>query len=72
MSSSEPSADLSVTARPLLVSAAEAALLLGVHRATLYDLMNGGALPSVKIGRRRLIAFASLEEFVKASERSGL
>ena len=57
---------------PLLVSAAEAALLLGVHRATLYDLMNSGALSSVKIGRRRMISLVSLEEFVRVNERFGL
>ena len=55
-----------------MVGAAEAAALLGVHRATIYDLIGSGAIPSVKIGRRRMISVNSLEEFVRLNERFGM
>ena len=66
-SSPEPS-----TLQPMLVSTAEAARLLGINRATVYDMLHRGALPSVKIGRRRMISVASLDEFIRANEQSGL
>jgi excisionase family DNA binding protein len=72
MSSSDPSLEPSSALQPMLVSTAEAARLLGVHRATVYDLINSGALPSVKIGRRRMISVYSLKAFIGASENRRL
>ena len=48
----------------LLLSAEEAAEALGIGRAMMYDLIRLRALPSVKIGRRRLIAARTLVEYV--------
>lgn len=56
----------------ILLSVSECAQALGVHRATVYDLLARGDLASVRIGRRRLIAQRTLEEFVAARERAGL
>lgn len=39
----------------LLVSVADAAEMLSVSRTTAYELIAKGAIPSVKIGRRRLV-----------------
>ncbi len=54
---------------PILVSVAEARGLLGVGHTTVYSLISTGVLPSLKIGERRLIPLAAIEEFV-ASRRS--
>ncbi len=43
----------------------EAAEMLGVSRATAYELMSSGELRSVKIGNLRRIPRRSLDEFVE-------
>jgi excisionase family DNA binding protein len=48
----------------LLLTPAEAAELLGVGRTTIYELMNSGDIPSVRIGRARRIPAADLVAFV--------
>lgn len=53
----------------ILLSVEEAAAALGIHRATVYDLLAKGHLASVRIGRRRLIARRTLEDFVSRSEQ---
>ncbi len=50
-----------------LLTADEAARLLGVSRSFFYPLVMGGAVRSIKLGRRRLIPAEALDEFV-ASE----
>ena len=52
--------------QPLLLSVSEAAELLGIHRATVYDLLATGQLRSTTLGRRRLIPRTALEAFVSA------
>lgn len=37
---------------------------LGVGRSTIYRLLGDGSLPSVRIGRRRLIPVAAIDAFV--------
>ncbi len=53
--------------RPLLVSVTEARHLLGLGRTKLYALLESGAVPSVKVGTRRLVPIESIENFVSAS-----
>ncbi|ABW15648.1 DNA binding domain, excisionase family [Parafrankia sp. EAN1pec] len=48
----------------LLLTPAEAAELLGVGRTTIYELMNSGDIPSVRIGRARRIPSVDLVAFV--------
>jgi excisionase family DNA binding protein len=48
----------------MTVSVEVAALLLGIGRTVAYRLVLAGELRSVKIGRRRLIVRASIEEYV--------
>jgi excisionase family DNA binding protein len=50
------------------VRPAEAALLLGVCRDTVYVLMRAGRLRSVKLGRARLIPVAAIEELLTDCE----
>jgi excisionase family DNA binding protein len=49
-----------------LISIADACGRLGVSRATLYRLMSSGALPTVRIGARRLIRVADLRDLIVA------
>lgn len=58
--------------RPLLISVAEARGSLGVGHTKIYSLISSGVLRSVKIGSRRLIPLAAIEEFVTSlSDDSG-
>lgn len=49
---------------PLAVSPAEAADLAGLARTKMYELLASGAVPSLKVGKRRLILVAELEGFL--------
>lgn len=55
----------------LLLTIEETAHLLGVNRSTVYDLIGCGDLPSVKIGRRRLVYRQSLINFIIRCESDG-
>ena len=48
----------------LAYSVTEAATVTGLGRTTLYALMRSGTLPSLKVGKRRLIASADLESMI--------
>lgn len=51
--------------RPLLVRVDEAARLLSLARSTVYDLINTGVLPVVRVRRRAVrIPLKALEDFV--------
>jgi excisionase family DNA binding protein len=50
------------------VRPAEAALLLGVCRDTVYVLLRSGRLRSIKAGRARLIPLSAIDEFLSATE----
>jgi len=49
----------------ILMRAAEVAAALGVGRATAYELIASGELPSVRIGRAVRVPRAGLEEWVR-------
>jgi excisionase family DNA binding protein len=49
---------------PLAVSPGEAARLAGLGRTTIYSALKSGALPSIKIGKRRLIAIEGLRAWL--------
>lgn len=50
--------------QPLLISVEGAAKLLGIGRSAIYQLTMSGDVKSVKVGRRRLVVRASVQEFV--------
>lgn len=52
----------------MAVDIVTAARLLSVSRRTIYNLMDGGALPFVKLGQKRLIRMADLRELISRSE----
>ena len=47
--------------KPIWVSPSEAGRLASIGRTRVYELMADGTLKSIKIGRRRLVSYASLE-----------
>jgi excisionase family DNA binding protein len=48
----------------------EAARVLGISRSYCYELVQEGVLPSLQLGRRRLVPRAALERYVE--ERANL
>lgn len=53
---------------PILLSVEAAAAALGLRRTKVYELMGGGRLRSVKVGKRRLLPAEALREFVASLE----
>lgn len=56
---------------PLLVRVDVAARLLSVGRTTVYELMDTGQLPFVKIGTARRIPTQALKAWVEEHTRNG-
>ena len=50
----------------LAISVNEAAALLGISRPTMYELIHREDFPSFQIGRRTLISWVRLAEWVEA------
>ena len=50
---------------PLLLRADEVGKVLGLGRSKVYELMNGGALPVVRVGRAVRVPASALEEWVR-------
>lgn len=46
-------------------SVAEVGEITGLGRTTIYKLMNEEKLPSVKVGRRRLVSAANVQRFLR-------
>jgi excisionase family DNA binding protein len=57
-----------VTTVERLLTAAEAAEVLHVGRSKVYELMAGGLLRSVKIGRCRRVTLAALRDYLAELE----
>lgn len=51
--------------RPLLLRPEQAGSMLGIGRSKVYELLANGRLPSLHIGKRRLIERRELEVFVE-------
>jgi excisionase family DNA binding protein len=49
---------------PILVTVEEAALMLNIGRTNAYQFVMSGQIQSVKIGRRRLVVRAGVQNFV--------
>jgi len=49
---------------PLLLSIVEAAACLGISRAHFYEILGQHDLPTVRLGRRRMVRARDLESFV--------
>lgn len=55
----------------LTYSPAEAAAAIGISRARLYQLLNDGTIPSLKLGSRRLIRREALAALLDRLESGG-
>jgi excisionase family DNA binding protein len=53
---------------PLSVSLKEAAATLGVSASTVRRLSKAGNVRTIRLGRRRMIPFESLEELIQVRE----
>lgn len=51
-------------ATPLLVSVKEAAVLYGISYRHMVNLLDAGEIPSLKLGRRRMVSYSHLVEHV--------
>lgn len=51
---------------PLLVSVKEAATLYGISYRHMVNLLDAGEIPSLKLGRRRMVSYAHLVEHINA------
>ncbi len=56
---------------PILVGIREAAALLGIGTRKLHDLAQSGAVPSLKIGTRRLFPVEALKGWVAQQVKGG-
>lgn len=56
------------TVEPETVSVNEAARRAGLGRSTLYAAIGSGALPTIKLGKRRLVRLATLRAWLEALE----
>lgn len=74
MPESSPRDPLAPAARGIIdrlaYSVDEAAQALGISRARLYELIADGTIPSVKLGRRRLIRRETLVRLLEDLETS--
>ena len=52
-----------------LITVEETARRLSVSRRYIYDLIAAGRLPTVKLGRRRLVSERALSEFLGKLEK---
>jgi excisionase family DNA binding protein len=57
-----------VVVKPLLLSVALAASCLGIGKTMAWALIKSGALRTVRIGARRMVAMRDLEAFVEQLE----
>jgi excisionase family DNA binding protein len=58
--STDTSYDAPEGARPLAVSVKAACKLTGIGRTLMFELIKDGRVGAIKIGRRRLVIYASL------------
>ncbi len=55
---------------PLAYSVKEAARVIGIGTTKFYELMNAGAIPSFKVGKRTLIKHADLASFIDSMSKA--
>ena len=60
------------SAAPEAVSVDEAARRAGVSRAFLYERLAAGELPSIKLGKRRLVRVEALRAWLASHEQSAV
>lgn len=61
---------MTIDVAPLLVSVRQAAEILSLPPASVYDLLGNASIESVRVERRRLVVYRSLVEFVDGLPRT--
>jgi excisionase family DNA binding protein len=56
--------------RPILVTVKAARALTGLGNTKIYELIGANKLKSITVGRRRLIAYSSIEELLDTNEEA--
>jgi excisionase family DNA binding protein len=56
-----------MTMKRLTLTVTEAAQMLGISRGTAYEAARTGELPTVRMGRRRLVPVSALEELLSGA-----
>lgn len=64
------SEDADAQLQPLAVRITVAARMIGLSRSMIYELMEEGAIESIKVGRARLIPVDSLRAFLASKPRA--
>lgn len=54
-----------------LITVEEVAKQLGVSRTTVYEVMDRGELPYVKIGRSRRVSQQAINSYIEANTKGG-
>lgn len=57
--------EMSYKKQPLAISITEALDLSGLGKTTIYSLLKHNLIESIRVGRRRLIIYASLKAFLE-------
>ncbi|NQW09430.1 MAG: helix-turn-helix domain-containing protein [Alphaproteobacteria bacterium] len=57
-----------MTTERVAVSVEDAAAMAGIGRTTIYAALGSGTLPSLKIGKRRLIRVEALKAWIASHE----
>lgn len=60
---------MSTTEIPTIITAKEAAALLGIHVTTLYDAARNGEIPCRRVGRRFIFIREILIEWLRGANR---
>ena len=63
-----PTAEATPVAKPITVRVPEACRLIGIKRSKLYELIEDGSIPIIKVGAMTLIRVSALEAFIDAAE----
>ncbi|MFN0116881.1 MAG: helix-turn-helix domain-containing protein [Elusimicrobiota bacterium] len=63
---------IAFTDKPRLLSAGDAAVFLGLHPQTVYDMAGAGTLPSFKIGKSRKFDINALNEWIERKKEERL
>jgi excisionase family DNA binding protein len=56
---------------PEAISVEETCRITGLGRSKIYELLGDGTLPSVKVGKRRLVRLAAARRLITGLEQAG-
>jgi excisionase family DNA binding protein len=57
---------------PEAISVDETCRITGLGRSKIYELISDGTLPSVKVGKRRLVRLSTARRLIAGLEQAGI